>query len=308
MVSTLKTIQLPSATYVRSLVAPMTVGLLALGGAIIAAFLTGESAATGGVNGFVETLSGRATDGLSGGFEIGGKQISLAPLGFAFVAGMASAVNPCGFAMLPAYLGLYLGSSGQAEINRTPLYMLANALLVGLTVTAGFVLLFAAIGMAIDQGIRSIVEAFPWVGFSIGVVLALVGSWILGGGKLYVSFAGRAASRVGNPSQVGIRGYFLFGLSYGLASLGCSLPIFLTVVFTTQAADHVLQALGQFLLYALGMGLVILVLTISMALFKRAVVTALRKALPLFQPFSAVFMIAAGSYLAYYWLTIGDLA
>ncbi len=297
MVSTLKTIQLPGAAQLRSFALPMTVGLLALGAAVVGAFLTGESAATGGVNGFVEGLSGRATD-----------RLTLLPLGFAFVAGMASAVNPCGFAMLPAYLGLYLGSEGQAEDNRTPLRVLANAFLVGLTVTAGFVLLFGAIGMAIDQGIRSIVQVFPWVGFSIGVILALVGSWILGGGKLYVSFAGRAASHVGNPNQVGVRGYFLFGLSYGLASLGCSLPIFLTVVFTTQAASHVLQALGQFMLYALGMGLVILVLTISMALFKRAVVTGLRKALPFFQPFSAVFMIAAGSYLAYYWLTIGELA
>ena len=296
MVSALKTLQLPSATYLRGFVIPGAVGLLALGAAIIAGFLTGESAVTGGVNGFVEGLSGRATD-----------KLTLLPLGFAFVAGMASAVNPCGFAMLPAYLGLYLGSQSQDEVDRAPLRALANAFLVGLTVTAGFVLLFGVIGMAIDQGIRSIVDAFPWVGFSIGVILVMAGSWILGGGKLYVAFAGRAASHVGNPNQVGIRGYFLFGLSYGLASLGCSLPIFLTVVFTTQAAANVLEALGQFLLYALGMGMVILVLTISMALFKRAVVTALRKVLPLFQPFSAVFMIAAGSYLAYYWLTIGDL-
>ena len=34
----------------------------------------------------------------------------LIPLGYAFGAGMVSTVNPCGFAMLPAYLGLYLGS------------------------------------------------------------------------------------------------------------------------------------------------------------------------------------------------------
>ncbi len=277
----------------------MAVAILALGGAIIAGLLTGETAATGGVNGFVETLSGSATNRISG-------ITLLAPLGFAFVAGMASAVNPCGFAMLPAYLGLYMGSGGKTEVNPNPIRMLANALLVGMTVTAGFVVLFGVIGMAIDQGVRSVVDTFPWVGFSIGVILILVGSWILGGGKLYAGFAGRAASHIGNPSQVGIRGYFLFGLSYGLASLGCALPIFLTVVFATQAAS-VVGALGQFLLYALGMGLVILVLTLSMALFKQAVAGALRKALPLFQPFSAVFMIAAGSYLAYYWLTIGDL-
>jgi hypothetical protein len=37
-------------------------------------------------------------------------------------------------------------------------------------------------------------------------------------------------------------------------------------------------------------------------------VGALRKVLPLFQPFSAALMIVAGSYIVYYWLTIGDLA
>lgn len=32
------------------------------------------------------------------------------PLGYAFGAGMVSTVNPCGFAMLPAYPGSFLGS------------------------------------------------------------------------------------------------------------------------------------------------------------------------------------------------------
>src|SRR5713226_1835702 len=31
------------------------------------------------------------------------------PFGYAFAAGMVAAVNPCGFALLPAYVGLYLG-------------------------------------------------------------------------------------------------------------------------------------------------------------------------------------------------------
>ena len=34
---------------------------------------------------------------------------NLIPLGYAFGAGMVSSVNPCGFAMLPAYLGLFVG-------------------------------------------------------------------------------------------------------------------------------------------------------------------------------------------------------
>ena len=35
---------------------------------------------------------------------------ALLPFGFAFGAGIVAAVNPCGFAMLPAYLSLYLGT------------------------------------------------------------------------------------------------------------------------------------------------------------------------------------------------------
>ena len=38
-----------------------------------------------------------------------------APLGLAFAPGMVATVNPCGFAMLPAYLGYFLGLEGQGQ-------------------------------------------------------------------------------------------------------------------------------------------------------------------------------------------------
>ena len=39
-----------------------------------------------------------------------GQVAGVLPFGYAFGAGMVSAVNPCGFAMLPVYLTLYLGA------------------------------------------------------------------------------------------------------------------------------------------------------------------------------------------------------
>ncbi len=268
--------------------------------AVVGAFFTGEENPTGGVNGLVEVLSGR-----SGSF-LGNIQF-LAPLGFAFVAGMVTAVNPCGFAMLPAYLGLYLGS-GEAEGPPAHLvHRLGRALLVGGVVTLGFVLLFGIVGIAISAGARSVIGLIPWLGLGIGVLLALVGAWLMAGGQLYTALAGSAAAHIGNPGVVGVRGYFFFGLSYATASLGCALPIFLLVVVTSQAVSGVLVALGQFLLYALGMGLVIVALTVSMALFKGTMVRAFRKTLPYVQVVTAGMMIVAGSYIVYYWLTIGDL-
>ncbi|MBM3946835.1 MAG: cytochrome c biogenesis protein CcdA, partial [SAR202 cluster bacterium] len=37
-----------------------------------------------------------------------------APLGYAFFAGVAALVNPCGIAMLPAYIGYQIGQGQEA--------------------------------------------------------------------------------------------------------------------------------------------------------------------------------------------------
>ncbi len=46
--------------------------------------------------------------------------VAVLPVGYAFGAGMVSAVNPCGFAMLPAYLSLYLGAREDGFAKRSP--------------------------------------------------------------------------------------------------------------------------------------------------------------------------------------------
>ena len=291
---------IPGANVWRGYVPPGLAGVVALTLAVVGAYLSGESSGTGGVNGLVETLSGSSSSRL-GNISI------LAPLGFAFAAGMASTVNPCGFAMLPAYLGLYLGSSEEGKDRTHYIHRLIKALLVGGIVTSGFILLFGIAGVVIGAGARSVVDIIPWLGLATGILVAVGGSWLLGGGKLYTSFATRAAAHIGDPSQVSIRGYFLFGISYGVASLSCVLPIFLVVVVTTITVSGTLAAVGQFVLYALGMGLVIMFLTVGMALFKGAIVGILRKVLPYIQTVSAVLMLVAGSYIVYYWLTIGGL-
>lgn len=285
----------------RSIVLPAAVASVSLSIAFIGALVLGEDSGIDGINRFVETLSGD-----SGSF-LGGLGL-LAPLGFAFAAGMVSAVNPCGFAMLPAYLGLYLGTNEQVSENVHPIKHIAKGLQVGASVTAGFIVLFGMTGIIIGLGAGAVVvDILPWLGLTIGISLAITGSWMIGGGKLYTGFAARAASHMGNPGQVNVRGYFLFGLSYGTASLSCTLPIFLSVIGTSFAVSSIANSVGQFLLYALGMGTVILTLTLGIAFFKGAMISALRKALPYVQPIGSWLMILAGSYIVFYWLTLGGL-
>ena len=284
----------------RGVLMPGMVSAGAIAIAILGALLIRGDGGTDGVNLFVESLSGSSGSFLSG---LG----IVAPLGFAFGAGVAAAFNPCGFAMLPAYMGLYLGV--EANEDRASFFaQLGKALVVGISVTAGFVLLFALAGGVIGLGARSVVgDILPWLGLGIGVALVIAGAWLLKGGELYTALAQRAANRLGNPGRSNMRGYFLFGLSYGVASLSCTLPIFLAVVGSSFAATGIATSFAQFVLYALGMGVVIIALTLSMALFKGAMLNGMRKVMPYVHPIGTWLMIVAGTYIVFYWLSLGGL-
>ena len=286
--------------FARGILVPGLVAVGAITVAVLGALLIRGDGEIDDVNLFVESLSGNSATFLSG---LG----VVAPLGFAFGAGVAAAFNPCGFAMLPAYMGLYLGV-GANEERTSFVSQLGRALLVGISVTAGFVLLFAAAGSIIGLGARSVVgSVLPWLGLAIGIVLVIAGAWLLRGGELYTALAQQAATRLGNPGSSNVRGYFLFGLSYGVASLSCTLPIFLAVIGSSFAASDIVTSFSQFVLYALGMGVVILALTMSMALFKGAMLGGMRRVMPYVHPIGTWLMIVAGTYIVFYWLTLGGL-
>ncbi len=228
------------------------------------------------------------------------------PVSLAFGAGMIAAVNPCGFAMLPAYLSLYLGTEESDFGKRSSLMRLLRALLVVAIVSSGFVLLFAAAGLAISAGGSALLAVMPALGIVIGAVLVLIGLWMLAGRTLYTGVFERLAGRIGDPGTVSVRGFFLFGLAYGAASLSCTLPVFLAVIGSSLATGGVLAGAGQFVSFGLGMAAVLMMLTLALAFFKQGLVKWLRGAVPYVQLASAVLLVLAGAYIIYYWISSGS--
>jgi cytochrome c biogenesis protein CcdA len=279
--------------------------MAALAVALAGALLTSDP--TGGVNAAIEGLSSGSSGSLASLAE-------LLPLGFAFAAGLVSAVNPCGFVLLPAYLGVFLGESdgdGRAEVHTAG--RVRRGLVVGLTLTAGFVILFVSIGLAIGSIARFLVDLLPWVGLAVGIGLIVAGGYRLAGGSLYSALPGQLSARLagglgeegGRPP--GLAAYFLFGLAYGLASLSCTLPIFLAVLGGSLAAPDLGPMLGRLVLYALGMGSLIITVTIAVAVFKAAAARRFRGLSRVAEPLGIAFLFVAGTYVVYYWLTIGGL-
>jgi cytochrome c-type biogenesis protein len=248
---------------------------------------------------FVESLSAR----ISGIFLALGTK---APFGYAFVAGMVASVNPCGFVLLPAYLGYYLGDDRAAPGARG---RTGRAVVVSATVTASFALLFGLAGILAALAASALSSALPWIGTAVGVGLILLAGILASGRELTVSAAPRVAHRLKAAARVpGLGGYAAYGTAYGLASLGCTLPVFLGVVGTSLQLHGLAAAVGQFLLFGVGMGAVLTALTITTAWFGDRLIRRARTLGRHIGWASAVLLWAAGAYVVYYWLTAIRLA
>jgi cytochrome c-type biogenesis protein len=216
-----------------------------------------------------------------------------APLALAFASGMLVTVNPCGFAMLPAYLGYFLGLEGGDRDVRASV---SRSLGVGLSVSAGFLLVFSVVGLVIYHVSSSIYDWVPWATIAIGVVLVVLGIAMLRG---YEPIVNLPKLNRGGRTRDG-RSMFVFGISYAIASISCALPVFTGAVVGTFRRENLVSSLAVFIAYALGMTLVLLALTVSLGMARQGLVQTLRRALPYVTRASGALLILAGAYLAHY--------
>ena len=232
---------------------------------------------------------------------------TLMPFGYAFGAGMVTTVSPCGIAMLPAYVSLYLGAQDEGFWARSPLRRAGRALLLSAVVTLGFMALFGVIGALLSAGGQFLIDFIPWAAVVIGVIFLSLGIYLLLGGHVYLSLPARLADRMGNPGGSSTRAFLVFGIAYGIAALSCALPIFLVVVGSAISLEGFTSGLAQFISYALGMGFVIALVTIGSALFKEAINRWLRRLVPIVSRLSGLLLLFAGGYILYYWFAVGDI-
>lgn len=216
-----------------------------------------------------------------------------APLAIAFATGMLATVNPCGFAMLPAYLGFFLGIEGD---DRGVQASVARSLGVGLSVSAGFLAVFSVVGLAIFHLSASIDRWTPWATLIIGAALVVLGIAMLRGYEPVVQLP---KLNRGGRERTG-QSMFVFGVSYAIASISCALPLFTSAVAGTFRRENLLSSLAVFVAYSLGMTLVLLALTVSMGMARQSIVKGLRKALPYVTRASGALLLVAGAYLAHY--------
>lgn len=218
-----------------------------------------------------------------------------APVGFALAAGTVAAFNPCGFAMLPAYLSFFIGGATTAEDprRRNPV---VRALLVTAAMTVGFVAIFGLAGLAIEGASLAVGDWTPWITLAIGIIMVPLGIAMTAGKTIKVNLP--RLQRGGKDGS--LTSMALFGASYATVSLSCTLPVFLTAVTGSFRDGNILGGMATYLAYALGMGLVIGVLTVALALAQDGAVRKLRAVLPHLNRIAGALLVIAGAYVTWY--------
>ncbi|HWS34700.1 MAG TPA: cytochrome c biogenesis CcdA family protein [Actinoplanes sp.] len=205
---------------------------------------------------------------------------------FALAAGLLAAFNPCGFALLPSFLAILV--SGPGGVWR--------ALRLAAAMTAGFVTVFGTIGFVLSVTTVPIQRHLPWAAVAIGAVLVVLGGWLLAGRELQLRLPRLAA---GSPSS-SILALYGYGASYAVASLSCTIAPFLAVTGLVSGEGDLRTGIGAFLAYAIGMGLVVGLLAMLVALAREATVRRTRAVLPWISRLSGAFLLVAGAYVTYY--------
>lgn len=222
---------------------------------------------------------------------------NLDALSLALGAGMLAAINPCGFALLPAYIGIFVLDERPGRATA-----LRRAVRATAAMTLGFAAVFAIFGLVIMPIASWVTGQLPWFTVVLGVTLAVAGAWVLLGRRLPSLPVPRVRGRGRSPRPVtdSLASMAGFGASYAVASLGCTIAPFLAVVVTAFRAGSALEGSVLFLAYASGMGLVVGAAAVAVALARRGVLDWMRRAGPVLPRIAGALLMVAGAYVAWY--------
>jgi cytochrome c-type biogenesis protein len=214
---------------------------------------------------------------------------------YSFILGVMAAVNPCGFVLLPTYLLYYLGT----ELNRgdeSRSTTLRRGLSVGTAVSSGFVGLFIVVGVISRAFTTVIRDNAKYAALVIGISLVVMGIAMLRGWKPPI-----AQPDVSIQRKRTFWNMFLFGIVYAVASIGCTIGLLTSVILGSIGRDGFVAGVISIALYGLGMGLLVVSLTVALAFARVGLVSTVKKGFRWFDKITACFVILTGAYLSWYW-------
>jgi cytochrome c-type biogenesis protein len=223
---------------------------------------------------------------------------AVALMELSFLRGLVASVNPCGFVLLPTYLMFFLGMHG--HLPGTQRASIRRALVVSGALTAGFLSVFVVAGLTSYHFTNWITQNAKYATAAIGTGFVVLGVAMLFGYQLPVRVARIDA---GGGRTRGVGSMFVFGVAYAVASISCTLPLFLATLLSTRR-EGIAGGVANVAAYGLGMALVVSALTIALAVANTTVLQIVRRASQHIQTIAATFVVLSGLYLVYYFWVV----
>lgn len=204
-------------------------------------------------------------------------------LWLAFTLGVGSAASPCLLPLYPSFLAYLSTNVGTLEGRR------ASGLL-GLIILAGVLttmLAVAVILVAISVPIGSLLAvAIPVV----DGVLILLGTLLLLGRNPFERLPGMRVPLVSNPFAQA----YLYGLLLGPLALPCAGAFALSLVAVSIGLEETLPRILTFIVYGLGFGLPLVILSLLAGARRQAIVRAITRHHRTIEVVGGVLLIGAG--------------
>jgi cytochrome c-type biogenesis protein len=260
-------------------------------------------------------LSKEVEKASKGGFDIGISTQGGDLILVAFITGILAFFSPCAFPLLPGYMSYVLARREDPSKGKGP--TLGRSLLGGTLAALGALALFSLAGLLIGAAGSTVVVYIPYLTPVIAIIIAVLGALMLldmtgwtekiTGALVPVtskvqSGLDKASSKVqgGKSSNLGL---FLYGAGYGVAAMGCHAPVFIAIMMAAFVAGGFASALLVFVIFGLGMGIMMVSITVLVGMAKGMVIKRMQSAMPLIKKFSGLVLVIAGIYLAWYSLS-----
>ncbi len=215
-------------------------------------------------------------------------------LSLSFIRGMLAAVNPCGFVLLPTYLLYFLGlSNAESGVRTAPI---RRALVVSAAVSAGFLSVFLVVGAIAELFTNWVVANAKYLTAVIGVGLVVLGVAMLFGYRLPIATPKLDA---GGRDRT-VRSMFVYGIAYAVASIGCTIGLFIATLFQTAGRKGYVAGVANVVAYGLGMALLITALTVTLAVANVGLLKVLRSGMQYVEMLAGAFVLLSGLYLLWY--------
>lgn len=231
--------------------------------------------------------------------------LDMVVLGIAFSAGVATFFSPCGIALIPAYAGYFLGLDDREEALQTPFRATVDGAKFGGAAAFGALSLFATGGglaFLVQQQIQVpsalVGSAVEYAALGVGVLI--IGFGVLMMGSRLPGFTPSVKLPTREKSFKGMAG---FGVVFGVGSMGCTLPLFVSVAVQAFTQGP-LGVLASFLAYGAGLGVMMLGTGVAMSVAKEETHAHMRRITPYVKPASGLIMVAAGGYVVYYYTVL----